>query len=146
MNTAAQCRSLQRRSKTCSTNSKRQSKAGCALGMFCRDSVWFFQRRETSRFRHRPKRRSMPRGRSLGTRFEEIFPNSERGDQKFVFIVRRMKKECKTCLIQQRPKRLALEGVSPLGEAYHWNSVADFERRVASAADIKSIYSRLCVH
>ena len=78
--------------------------------------------------------------------FRRRAQNSERGDQKFVFIVRRMKKECKTCLIQQRPKRLALEGVSPLGEAYHWNSVADFKRRVASAADIKSIYSRLCVH
>jgi hypothetical protein len=48
-------RSRRKQSKICSTNWKRPSKAGCALGMYCRGSVWFFPRWETLRFRPRQK-------------------------------------------------------------------------------------------
>src|SRR5260370_32653079 len=40
---------------------KRQSKAGCALGMYSRNSEWSFPRWEALRFHQRPRRHSMRR-------------------------------------------------------------------------------------
>ena len=78
-------RSLQRHSKICWTIWRRQSKADCVLGMFCNDSAWFFLKRERHDSALGPEDLRC-RGRSLGTCFDEIFPDSERGDKEFMFL------------------------------------------------------------
>ena len=94
--------------------------------------------------------------RSLGARLDEIFPDSERGDEKFVFL--RYADFRDTTIKEQRKserwivRRIlttkevrVLKSFTPR-ETYHWNSAADFERRLTAAANIKGVYSRLCVH
>src|SRR5271165_4784711 len=46
---------------------KRQSRAGCALGMLCSVYVRFFLRRETLPSRHQPRRRLMLKGKFWST-------------------------------------------------------------------------------
>ncbi len=70
----------------CSTSWKRQNEAGCGLGMSCRDSVWFFPRLETLRFRPPAQKAFDAEGEALEHASTKSLAPPERSGQKFVLL------------------------------------------------------------